>query len=56
MTLTEAAQKAAFEDSVIENMTFAGEYLDEASGRNVEFSGCRFEKCSFSPCDVVSLT
>jgi len=52
MTLTEAVQTAAREDVVIENMTFTDEYLDEASGRNAEFSGCRFEKCSFSPCDI----
>ena len=52
MTLTEAVQKAAYEDSVIENMTFTDEYLDEVSGKNVEFAGCVFEKCSFTPCDV----
>ena len=29
-----------------------GDYLDEASGRNAEFSECRFEKCTFSPCNI----
>ena len=33
-------------------LLYVDEYLEEVSGRNAEFSGCRFEKCSFSPCDV----